>query len=1295
MHQLRILSWLVIIIAISNQIQAQDTSATISKVNIASPTAASLGKYGDIPVSYHTGIPSINIPIYNIHSRSLQLPISLSYHAGGLKVQENASWVGAGWSLNAGGVITRTVIGAPDDRGISGGSFCTHGHYSDYGYSNYLMVYDPTGLGHTPDGYTTDGLHIMTGQLDGEPDLYFFNFNGYTGKFYFNDDRTPVLVPGADFHIQPDYVSSMGFQGFIITTPDGVQYYFGKTGNNGPTDPVEISVAGTLQYNYASANVAVSSWYLNKIVSADKTDSITLEYDTENYSYYTLSMFPVSDYLSWVFPNGPSAEYNLVKNFISGVRIKKINFPNGNVLFTPASSARLDLSNSYSDGGSLYDTANTEAKALGSITIKNASGSLCKKDSFFYSYWVDSVSSLNGIFPTEYSFANLHTDKYRLRLDKMQEMACDNSMPIPPYFFQYYTEFVPRHLSFGLDHWGFYNGVNDNQTLIPRLTINKSPTITKIPGANRDASWPAMRGGALQKIVYPTGGSTTFNFEANDTYCQYDTFSLEDRVERSAGYTASTQTDTITVTLTGNPYHVILANSGSGTGSARVDIIRPSDNTSVYGLFVNSGETKEEDITVSAGTYLIKTHKNDPLSTGLGVNLSMLEWVPHAISGNTIVGGLRIKSVTTVDAATTNRKIVTNYSYRINHDPDLHSTGILYSRPTYIQVIRNNAYGLVWGPEVGSSGGCATADGTGAHGYYKSPSTLRAMATTQGNHIGYNEVWVSQSGNGYSVFRYYGSNYWDNIISDVCTRSIIQANSCDTSIPNYPAAPEPFDPMRGELKYEGYFTQDSQIVKDVWHYPEYAVNPLYTPGIISANLNFIQSHSYYVLTSAKKIRDSVEETTYEPNTSRFITNKSATYYSSNFHNQPTKKLKITSGKDTLTTLIQYALDLRPPCAVITDSLPYFNNLLHTDSVNLLSDINSCTPQTGGYSSCRFSTYILYQEMLCNDRKKLINWMRRTVSDSTNELSTCIATTKTGANSVLKPVMELQQGFQNPAIEISNFRNNNLLKSSFTLYNYSSSPSDKVYPSGIQQLNTRVPVTDFVQAATTSSSIIKDGRYKDENSMSFYGGSLVDVYPKTGPTASYIWDYLNSVPIAQVSGAADTSIAYTSFEANGRGNWNIGSSDRDTNSITGKAGYQLSHGNITRSGLKDTVEYTLSYWTKNSSPFTITGTQGTPQQGRNIGGWTCFVHSIKGVTDVTLSGTGTIDELRLYPKAAQMTTYTYDPVAGITSQCDMRNEITYYRYDILGRLVMILDKDKNILKTYSYTYQEAPYPNVFP
>jgi len=46
-----------------------------------SPTAASLGKYSDIPVSYHTGVPNISVPLYTVTEGDLQLPISLSYHA--------------------------------------------------------------------------------------------------------------------------------------------------------------------------------------------------------------------------------------------------------------------------------------------------------------------------------------------------------------------------------------------------------------------------------------------------------------------------------------------------------------------------------------------------------------------------------------------------------------------------------------------------------------------------------------------------------------------------------------------------------------------------------------------------------------------------------------------------------------------------------------------------------------------------------------------------------------------------------------------------------------------------------------------------------------------------------------------------------------------------------------------------------------------------------------------------------------------------------------------------------------
>ena len=80
-----------------------------------SPTAAALGQYGEVPVSLYNGMPQVNVPITQLSGNDMTMPISLSYHASGNKVNQIASWVGLGFSLNAGGVITREVRDQPDD----------------------------------------------------------------------------------------------------------------------------------------------------------------------------------------------------------------------------------------------------------------------------------------------------------------------------------------------------------------------------------------------------------------------------------------------------------------------------------------------------------------------------------------------------------------------------------------------------------------------------------------------------------------------------------------------------------------------------------------------------------------------------------------------------------------------------------------------------------------------------------------------------------------------------------------------------------------------------------------------------------------------------------------------------------------------------------------------------------------------------------------------------------------------------------------------------------------------------
>ena len=245
--------------------------------------------------------------------------------------------------------------------------------------------------------------------------------------------------------------------------------------------------------------------------------------------------------------------------------------------------------------------------------------------------------------------------------------------------------------------------------------------------------------------------------------------------------------------------------------------------------------------------------------------------------------------------------------------------------------------------------------------------------------------------------------------------------------------------------------------------------------------------------------------------------------------------------------------------------------------------------------------------------------------------------------------------------------------------------DKIY-----KLDVINPVTNFVPMSISGNTYSHDSRYRQIASFDSYdvGNNISQYTMLYQPPISIIWDYKYQSPIAQVKGAALTDIAYTSFEADSSGNWTIGSTGRDsvTAALTGTKSYALSNGAISKGSLTSTKTYVITYWTKNSSPLTITGTTtGYPIKGASINGWTFYEHQVTGQTTITLSGTGNIDEVRLYPLGAQMTSYTYNPLIGISSTSDTKGGISYYEYDGLQRLINIKDQNGNILKNYVYHY----------
>lgn len=257
-------------------VQAQ-SPALAPPVLPPAPNAAALGQFGDVPVSLYTGTPTIDVPLYTIHTSHHTLPISLSYHGGGVRVDEEASWVGLGWNLNAGGVITRSMRGKDDFFGLGWGYAAPNAHP--------LPACDPANMynGTAPG----DLDYFCDGTQDSQPDVFYYNFQGHAGKFYMDQGssfRTRVATKEDNL-----LITTTNGLSWKITTPDGYIYSFGKTEI---THPIYKSVSAT----YSSAGVTqtsqseqeyISSWYLTTI-TAPNGEQVNLEYETSSQLSYPL-----------------------------------------------------------------------------------------------------------------------------------------------------------------------------------------------------------------------------------------------------------------------------------------------------------------------------------------------------------------------------------------------------------------------------------------------------------------------------------------------------------------------------------------------------------------------------------------------------------------------------------------------------------------------------------------------------------------------------------------------------------------------------------------------------------------------------------------------------------------------------------------------------------------------------------------------------------------------------------------------------------------------------------------------
>jgi hypothetical protein len=220
-------------------------------------------------------------------------------------------------------------------------------------------------------------------------------------------------------------------------------------------------------------------------------------------------------------------------------------------------------------------------------------------------------------------------------------------------------------------------------------------------------------------------------------------------------------------------------------------------------------------------------------------------------------------------------------------------------------------------------------------------------------------------------------------------------------------------------------------------------------------------------------------------------------------------------------------------------------------------------------------------------------------------------------------------------------------------------------------------------------LTKDTRYKLQETAVYSGTGLVKGIVSLKGNKAFVWDDSNNTLLAACENAGSGDIAFSSFETNAKGNWDYsGTTVTDANVPTGTKSYDLGSGQVSKTSLSAGAAYIVSYWSS-SGPKYVNGSSAT--SGRSFNGYTYYEHKVSNPAGgvITVSGSGNIDELRLYPENALMTSYTYKPLIGISSQCDANNRISYYTYDPLLRLELIIDQDKNILKKICYNYAGQP------
>jgi hypothetical protein len=1237
------------------------------------------------------GRPNVNIPIYTIKFDNQEFPIYLKYNTNGIKVEEIASWIGLGWDINMPGVIKRNVQGLPDEVPFNG--------YLGAGGSELFDLFKEGGLEddiydqHFVDSEYWDGYQIPKGvpggakvwsfnsegeesnddafydlmlvadnQMDGMPDEFYYSTINNTGKFIFDRKGIIQAIPKTNFQIifeNPD--NNWETSRFIIVDDKGISYIYDDRNISNNKD--RFTIRNERDYNPSNFITSrkdqlyespltedyVTAWNLSKIILPNKQE-IQFNYHEEEISYFSNSTEYFFRSYTQQYNGTGDPTLNLVHRTMSFINetvnfIESIVWDEGHIDFQRSTHKREDVDHDPYTNKSGYP--------LKSISIYTINNELLKKYVLIQSYYktVDD-SYYNDAF------------RKRLMLDAILVISNDGNS-IPPYQFDYNKGYFPSRLSHKKDLWGYYKSttqVGDNYYSKPNYYLypddagnERFNSINSIyPRSDYAGSSYLIDDGydmtpdcnnlkqlMLNKITYPSGSWDYFEYD-----CNKFRYGGEDRVgpglrvsriERGSPIFGSTDK------ITSLNYIYTDTDTTSGCISALPHIFRFDK-----GLFANNTDVNYIDKLVGA-TIRYSTVQNQK-DTEIGYKKVTVKYCDEDCSVS------KGKAIYYYDFSGNSFLIEDDYNDELGE--------YLYKKAKTMMWIEDDVSGY-WPLDDNWNFYTGVNEIKDTHASLLNPDYNWNRGSLIRKEI------YDDDGNPREII-----DYEYSVDEDITRVFGINAYNYFTHV----------------------FTEND------------IVGVLILPGGITINIYGV-NNGYLMIRWGAQEYISARKYLKKKTTTSFLDNEnivSTLEYTYNDKNKISSVKSDIVDNEYIEDHFKYATDF-----VVTDCYENYREDLRLAYENYIDNLETECEQYDDPSNPTLFAQLYpcyideFNQYINNVNLLKSSYDQCKLQQTSNSDIGATAIMQLAANNRVELIEEQKHLLKN---------NERKVISSY-LTKYKKLENNIIEPVSYLNFETdETNVTPFETYIDNNEELVIDEHYKEKLAIQLFDlkGDVLQSQRKDDIPNSFVYGHNTSQLLAQVSNATYNDIAYTSFESSQKeGNWSF----YQTNILCGSE-FDPVTGECIFSSLADpnhkiiwsvnelNGHYEVTFWCKTNAtsaePF-IWG-NGISTISHEIidddsgGDWK--LHKIHFVITDSQIGvyppTGAtycyIDELRLYPIDAMMTSVTVKPQIGVTSITDMNGVTTYKTYDGFGQLNLIKNTDKNIVSSHSYNYSTKYHDN---